>query len=539
MIKKIVYTLLITLAVLFTVGYFRYNSTVNIANKIPVNTDAVIRLNLREIEYNMLKDVVKHPFLYFKSTDTSINKVDESKVSLFDGVEIPKNLFFYTNNSSLKNTWVSSAVKITDKKRLQSFFKQKKIVKSNSKLNVKYYTFKNFVCVINGAELVVFFAFNRIKNVEGKLNAVLKNKTYLLSNNAIFDKIKTSTQLVSVATNKDVFFELGVRSETLFLKGELTKNTNLFLQHNTQNNKESLVSISGKIDKNLLLGFVNNKQKKKFKKLTNLSLDSICNYWNGEINTQLISFVSKKDTILTYEYDDDFNRITKKKVQETIIPNINIKLGGKGFFDYLFFVFDEESKEEFKTIEIYLNEQDKTTYFLKESSVKENINNQESNFEKIKQKVEDLGIDFDYLKSSIEKVLKDEESQLVLSKKLHNEEANFNIDNLSILRDGEFLSIVGKRSVQITQSGETEDIKEMIRLYPSKEMHYEMDDGITSTKFQCAYDETRRYLEIRGFDADSLLRNLHQIKQEDVSLTDYLANKVGEVTQKITQKLKR
>ncbi|CAM1349164.1 hypothetical protein [Tenacibaculum insulae] len=337
MIKKIVYTLLITLAVLFTVGYFRYNSTVNIANKIPVNADAVIRLNLREIEYNMLKDVVKHPFLYFKSTDTSINKVDESKVSLFDGVEIPKNLFFYTNNSSLKNTWVSNAVKITDKKRLQSFFKQKKFVKSNSKLNVKYYTFKNFVCVINGTELVVFFAFNRIKNVEGKLNAVLKNKTYLLSNNAIFDKIKTSTQLVSIATNKDVFFELGVRSETLFLKGELTKNSNLFLQHNTQNNKESLVSISGKIDKNLLLGFVNNKQKKKFKKLTNLSLDSICNYWNGEINTQLISFISKKDTILTYEYDDDFNRITKKKVQETIIPNINIKLGGKGFFDYLFF----------------------------------------------------------------------------------------------------------------------------------------------------------------------------------------------------------
>ena len=71
MVKKIVYTVIIIFGILFTVGYFRYNPTVNFTKEIPVYAEAIVRVNLREIEYTIIKDVVRHPFLYFKSRGSS------------------------------------------------------------------------------------------------------------------------------------------------------------------------------------------------------------------------------------------------------------------------------------------------------------------------------------------------------------------------------------------------------------------------------------------------------------------------------------
>ena len=130
------------------------------------------------------------------------------------------------------------------------------------------------------------------------------------------------------------FFELKKKSQKILIEGELSNN--LFLPYEAVENEQVLALVSGRVNQEFASGFIKKRQKDKFKKLTNLSLDSINNYWNGELDFSIKSFENKTDTITTYEYDDDFNKIEKKSVDVKIIPNINFRIGGSTIFDYLY-----------------------------------------------------------------------------------------------------------------------------------------------------------------------------------------------------------
>ena len=342
MIKRISYIVLIIISILFTVGYFRYNPTVNLINTIPVYADVVVRVNLREIEYNMMKDAVKHPFFYFESTKSSGNT--KNRLSLFDEVVIPADIFFYTNYSNLKNTWVSSVIEIKDKASLRSFFKQEKLI-GKREGNIEYFTDKNKLYFISNDELRVLFSFGEITKIKEKINFVINNKAYLIEEDNVLCKLKNSNELIVISTKKEDFFELGIDDESLLLKGKLSKNNNLFLPYKVIEKRNSLVSISGNINSNLLFGLIEKQQKNKFKNLTNLSLDSIHNHWNGNFDIELKFFRTINDTVVTYEYDDDFNKVEKTTIQKNITPDINIKLGGTTLFDYL------DSKDAIKSVD--------------------------------------------------------------------------------------------------------------------------------------------------------------------------------------------
>jgi len=67
--------------------------------------------------------------------------------------------------------------------------------------------------------------------------------------------------------------------------------------------------------------------KAKFSDFTKLNTDSIQHYWDGSLHSTLNGFATLSDTIKTYEYDDDFNKIEVQKVEESIAPDYAIHLG--------------------------------------------------------------------------------------------------------------------------------------------------------------------------------------------------------------------
>ncbi|WBX73478.1 hypothetical protein PG913_11670 [Tenacibaculum pacificus] len=331
MLKKVIFIILIIICTVFTFGYFRYNRTVNTANKIPVSADVVIRMNLREIEYTMLKDVVKHPFLYFKSIKNNQHK---KAFSLFDEVVFPSNVFFYSNNNVLKNTWVSTTIEIKNKMRLLSFFNQDKFVKKTLE-KADYFINKKTVYLINKNQLRIVFNLDEISNIETKLNTILNTNNYLNDENSIVQKLKNSKELIAISTKSKSFLELGVDENEISIIGELSEKNMPFLSYKTSVTNRSVLSFSGKVKKTFLFDYLKKSSKDNFEKLTNVSLDSIQTHWNGDFNVKLASFIYKKDTILTYEYDDDFNKIATTTIQKTIVPDLNISLGGSYIFTYL------------------------------------------------------------------------------------------------------------------------------------------------------------------------------------------------------------
>lgn len=331
MFKKILFVVFLLIITLFTFGYFKYYPRENTAVKIPVSADVIIRVNLREIAYTMLKDVVKHPLIYLKSS----KKNKQTKVgSLFEQLKIPSDVFFYSNNDILKNTWVSTVIEIKNKADLLSFFNQDKFVKKSLE-NAVYFISKKTVYFINNNQLRIVFNIDEITKVETKLKILLNTKEYLNDEDIIVQKLKNSKELIALSTKTNDFLELGIDENEISILGELSEKNTPFLSSENNINNGLLVTVSGKVKKSFLSDYLDKSSKDRFKKFTNLSIDSLQRHWNGEFNANLNAFIQRKDSVVTYQYDDDFNKIAKTTIKKTIVPDVNVSFGGTTIFNYL------------------------------------------------------------------------------------------------------------------------------------------------------------------------------------------------------------
>ncbi|MEE4000226.1 hypothetical protein V1T75_07740 [Tenacibaculum sp. FZY0031] len=331
MIKRIAYILIIVCCIIVTVGFFRYNPTVIYAKKVPASAETVVYVNLREIEYNILLSFLKHPFsqLDFKK---SSNTKEKKKITLLDEVEVPTNLFLYTNTRVFKDFFVSSPIFV--KKNFINALKEEKFIAHNvSKTTV--YSKGMISCVVKDNLLQVLFKKHKKAQISPELLSKLNQENYFSENDLIFKQIKNSKQPVVISTLKGDFFEFVVDKGSLRIQGELREENNLFKPFKATSVAGSILSVSGKLNTELIADGLSENLKKKFKKLTTLSLDSVTNKWNGVIEGNLTSFIEKSDTIVTYGYDDDFNKIEKKEIQNTITPEITLELQGSQLCDYL------------------------------------------------------------------------------------------------------------------------------------------------------------------------------------------------------------
>ncbi|CAM1367665.1 hypothetical protein [Tenacibaculum xiamenense] len=328
--KKIVYTLLVIIIIVFTVGYFRYNPTVNFVNTIPKTAKKVVRVNLRELEYIVLKEYVFNPSLIFQSKEREAGK--EKRVSLFKQIEIPSNLFLYSFSDDLNDAWYSSEVAIKDYDELKLYFKEQNLPENVYK-NILYFRKKNLIYTVVENKLV--FVFTQEKDEKLVLEKLVNQKDYLSKNDALITFIEDNNALVLGGTTEGDFLKLTKEESTLNLTGKWWKFENLLLPEMFKASEKSIASLYGKINAKEVIGLVSEEQKKKLKKIATIELDSIEKYWDGELRAQVLDVKVKQDTIVSYDYDDDFNKIEKKEIKEKKVPVSKIYLGGGAFYSYL------------------------------------------------------------------------------------------------------------------------------------------------------------------------------------------------------------
>lgn len=331
MIKKIAYTFFIVCCIIVTVGFFRYNSTVIYAGKVPVSAETVIHINLREIEYNILTSFLEHPLsqVDFKKSST----VKEKQRSLLDQIEVPSSVFLYTNQQEFKGFLISNKVSVKNdfvEVLKETGFKEEKIGKTT------IYRKQQITCVINNNKVQVLFKVDKSAKVSNELIKALDKGSYFSDDAEIFSNIKKHKIPIAFSTSKGGFFKVLVDEGQLSVEGKLNENNDIFLPFKVGFEADAIATISGKLNTKKLAKILPENASEKFRKLTTLSLDSIAAKWNGAMGFNLSSFVEKSDTIVTYEYDDDFNKVEKKEIQNIITPNVTFNLGGEGLCEYLY-----------------------------------------------------------------------------------------------------------------------------------------------------------------------------------------------------------
>ncbi|MET2985935.1 hypothetical protein [Aureibaculum conchae] len=322
--KKALYFFIVFAVIIVVLYLWRYKQSQVFENRVPANATKVVNVNLRQIENHLLFDFLANPITYLKPRKRK-DSLKKPRVSLNNGVSIPRNILFYSNSNKLKDNWFSSVIGITDLEKLSRFLVKEKFVK-HTENKIIFYTKANIVLAIKDEQLILGLKSDKKATIFPLLISLFDIKDYLREDDTILKPLINSESDISFSLGDD-WLEADFNKGFFELQGAL--DSDLFVTNVNQTpNENGIVSLSGKINRHnsTFKQFLADK-KEKFNEITHLSLDSIIDKWNGKLNMNIASIEQKTDTIVSYEYDDDFNKVEIKSTQKKKIPTLSLILG--------------------------------------------------------------------------------------------------------------------------------------------------------------------------------------------------------------------
>ncbi len=330
MLKKLVYILLGITAILLVTYFIRYKQVSNFTNRIPATATAVINFNTRQLEHHLLIDLLTHPSSYIDVTPSlEEDSVEEESFSLTKGISIPKNIFLFTDGNTLESAWYSNVFELDDVEELSAYLHYEKFIQKQYGA-IELFKKENISFAIKSEKLIISLNYKSEKNMLGKLEAIFKETNFLLPTSPLLKTIVNNKSDICFTSTKKDFLEANFRNGKLEVLGILNSYSDLFTANSQPKFSEnSIAHISGTFNKESinfqkLLGSDN---QKKFEEFTHLSVDSIISKWDGNFSMRLQSIEHKTDSIITYDYDDDFNKVEVISTQQIIVPDVNISLG--------------------------------------------------------------------------------------------------------------------------------------------------------------------------------------------------------------------
>lgn len=327
---KITAVILISLLVFF-VGTFKYRQYKANQISIPKNTTSLIKIGVDEIYKSLAANMIANPQFYFKY---NLRKDTKSNFDAFEhGLKIPASIYFY-NITNTPITTFFSRFEIKEIKEFENFLKNTlhlQIFKKIEGVNLAKSKFGNFVIAYNSNSAAIALAI-QTENYEPILLNLLKQKDFVKINNSRFKELlkrKEHLAFNNKENNGWINFNNGIIN---FSNDFLTKD--IILLRSVKHRK---------LSENTIMSFWLSGNFKplrnKVYKYKNFSLnrDSLLKYYNGNVDFEWTNSIQQTDSIITYEYNDNFEKVEKVSLQNRNIPLFfaNIETKTNGFKNYL------------------------------------------------------------------------------------------------------------------------------------------------------------------------------------------------------------
>lgn len=324
--KKIFYTLIGLLFILLLLYLIRYKISDNYKNRIPENATAIVRIDIRQLEHHFLADALKNPMTYFRSSkkskkDSLKTTVKKKNTSILKALKIPKNILFYSTDKTSDKTWKSDPIKINNLNVLKNILEHQNFKPLQHKGNTIYHK-KGIKISIKKEELII--VINSKKSITNS-NLWLDNIKFIDKKSVLYNNlIKNKSDIAYITEKENINFN--------FNNGEIIGNgfANFDLFTNSKQevftNNIGMLSVSINKEHYFFKKYYNGINKEKFRNNFKLNIDSLSSKWNGKLQLNLFDFKLKTDTIKTYEYDDDFNKIEKIATQKTSLLEFKLSL---------------------------------------------------------------------------------------------------------------------------------------------------------------------------------------------------------------------
>lgn len=333
---KIVVPIIILLGIVYW-GYKFINKTSSLLGVIPKNADAVVKIDLHSIKETLVLDALSSPKFYYDNISFSGSK-NEKDSTLNKGINFsPYAAVLYTFKD-VKNT-VFTTFPINNFTDFNAYIKVYVQDKNSviQKTNGYQHSVleKSKVCIAWNSKNLVIAATPEKINIT-KISAVFTD--VLVDENLIINKNNSLIQKLKSAKEHIVYVKGESAIGLNFEDGKLMASGQLEVDKSSVFSKEIIVnSIPGAslqmyldynfTDENHKKDFISTFKNSSFLQKSNLQIDSIAKYSNGFFSLAVSGKTKQQNTIITYDYDENFNKVEKKTVQEKEAPKMYINFG--------------------------------------------------------------------------------------------------------------------------------------------------------------------------------------------------------------------
>ncbi|WP_231427634.1 MULTISPECIES: DUF4836 family protein [Pedobacter] len=327
---KITAVLILSLLIFF-VGTFKYRQYKANQISIPKNATSLIKISIDEIYKSLAKNMIANPGYYFKS---DLKKDTTSKLKDFDhGLSISAAIYLYSIDNQ-PNTALFTKLEIDDVKKFENFLKnvlQFNIVKQKDGINLAKSKLGNVALLYNKDYAAVAIS-GMAANFNSTLNDILDQKNNTSISDSQFSNLTKSTQHIAFSNCSN---EAYINFESGTVKFDYTFLSKAIIPSKKPSHK--------KFDNASTISFWMNADLKALHsnplkiKNTQLHQDSVLKYYRGYLDFEWLNTLNQTDSIITYEYNDDFEKVEKVTLQKINIPNITVGIDAdaKGLQNYL------------------------------------------------------------------------------------------------------------------------------------------------------------------------------------------------------------
>ncbi|MDH5379784.1 MAG: hypothetical protein OEW75_02965 [Cyclobacteriaceae bacterium] len=269
-------------------GWLEYRQWKSFQHTLPNDIEMVLKINTDRIYVKMLKYMILHP--------STISSKKDSSTSIEKGFSLPANLFLYSRKSSPGS--ISLSLPLNNQQQASEYLAEKlKLEEINNNLNENWlgYSSQYTTSLSISNNLALFTYPDKLNKPADQLFSTISDNQLVQIVNKLND---TESDLFFYLNNS--FINIDFDGDQIHFSGELdyqdtTHSPIPFLNH----------FLSPNIIKNLFNNLVNK---------TTL------------VNLQVEGILSRMDTVITYTYDDDFNKIESKEIKSTPFPGIKLQV---------------------------------------------------------------------------------------------------------------------------------------------------------------------------------------------------------------------
>lgn len=323
---------LLLLSVLLLAGYFKFFYKTYSETAVAKSVDCIITLDVKRITNTVIWNTLTTPSQWKKISFSSGGKISWKKMFI-----IPDYIFIFHSKNHPANAWYT-VFDIKDKNDFNKGIQQYHFEKRNSTGNLKeYFSNESGVELLqNGNKVLLGNAAIQDKNFMRQIADELFSKNQYTSKEIIKKNIESGSHL-ALQIIKNEFLQQDAVIKANFDKSKIAVEAIItpqkqfnFLEYNFNYSANSLSILGFTQPPEQVYNLLSDSVKNNISKALNFNIDSLLLQNNTSYSMDVATIQQRKDSAVTYTYDDNFNAIEKVAVNNVLEPAFNFTVRGQG-----------------------------------------------------------------------------------------------------------------------------------------------------------------------------------------------------------------